>query len=231
MNNNSSKKSAAQLGSPKIPSDALTDDDKIAFTDQSPEDNVSSDQTNQEDDGYGDFSSPLDGLDEDAIFDSSGIDPLDFDSEDDSLHSPLHRSGLPRNLNAPKPRDGYRQKFVLFYDRSGRILRDSIARAKRTGWIPRKVSPGEFSQTGRIGSSTVIEIQGHVLCEMPEERALRRTEMIRQQTSWNSQAIGADMKAEGSRMQTRTGFKEDITVRHGSRTGRKVQVAPDRNDG
>lgn len=164
------------------------------------------------------------------VFDDSGVasvEELGLVDPNGNPNAGVVAHGLPRTLKAPPPRPGYRQRFVR-YMINGRKDSDNIARSKFKGWIPRKASTikgkGAYS-IEPVGNDGILMIRGHVLCEMPEQRAKLHRESVNRLTERNAQAVRADYERDGDDSYAPTEFKENLTVRRGKR---KPTLAPDR---
>lgn len=242
LSNNSSNgaiqppRTKAQPGDLKLNSGFSADDEekivspgsRFSQTDDFEED---VDDTEGDVDGFGEDA--IEGMfDEEELFDSGQVASLeDLGLSDPSGSNPnntrLMRAGLPRSLQAPEPRPGYAQRFVRYMTKGGQKDINKIMQAKRLGWIPRRIKPGEFQlPTFKIGNSSIIMIDGLVLCEMPLERKILMTQQQRNQTAWNTKAIESQFKEEGRSGDVPVGYKETIQTKHGTR---RPVVAPNRN--
>lgn len=150
------------------------------------------------------------------------------DPDGGEISSNLFRGGIPQNLQAPEPRPGYVQKYVRYLNRSGERDDKNITKNRRLGWMPRQVKPGEFAlPTRSVGGSSIIIIDGLVLCEMPVERQKSIKRAYSNQTQIQNAAVEKTLRREGGDDHVPVGFTEQSQVRTGTR---KPQVASNRGN-
>jgi hypothetical protein len=115
-------------------------------------------------------------------------------SREDETRAPWDDANL---LEAPPAREGYRQRWV-----GTSILGDDIpqqvARRMRQGWVPRPadtVSDSFHAPTiGHGQFEGCIGVEGMVLCELPEERALAREEHFQGLTDNQTEFVDRALK-------------------------------------
>jgi hypothetical protein len=194
------------------------DDESLSFNDDD-----SDDFSGEVSDAFG--GDGLDGLfDEGELFDEGGVASLEelgianLDSNQSSKTG-IFRQGRPLNLQAPPPRPGFVQRFIGYLDRQGRKNEKRISASRRDGWLPRKVKPGEFSlPTKKIGGSSIIIIDGQVLCEMRIDRAKQFKLATAAETERNTMAVESQFKEEGRRGNVPVGVENpSLEIKTGTR--------------
>lgn len=102
----------------------------------------------------------------------------------------------PSRLDAPEPREGMRQKWVS-KQLLGQEDRQNMAKRFREGWRPRPLEtiPQSFmpGMDFRDAESGYLEVQGLILCEMPERLVAQRDAAYRTATRNNEAFIDQDL--------------------------------------
>jgi hypothetical protein len=104
---------------------------------------------------------------------------------------------LPAELDAPKPRDGYTQRWVRIRVGNNEDSKNSMKKF-REGWLPRSVetvpagyAPPTFLHP-RLGD--VIGVDDLILCEMPIKKAMQRNAYYRSRADRMIQGISSDLR-------------------------------------
>lgn len=133
----------------------------------------------------------------------------------------------PTSLEAPPPREGYRQKWVrvaIF----GRDDVQNVSRKFREGWLPRPVEsvPKSFHvPTIRNGQfAGCIGVEGSILCEMPEKKARQRNDHYRRRAQQMAEDIERNISNINRSIPRHNGFGRIEKVE------RSVRVRPRAED-
>ena len=170
-------KSNAQQGIPPKIAGNFADDDAM---DVSVGAQRAEDESGRSLDGLAQFGLPGSSIEEISLSEYGLRDPFG-----ESLTGDLS-AGIPQTFQAPPPRAGFVQRWVRFENR-GTPDKENVAKmVMRKGWKPRRVStikeninlPTYKVKAPGGGDDAILMIAGHVLCEMPVERA---AELKRQQ--------------------------------------------------
>jgi len=123
-------------------------------------------------------------------------------------------------LEAPPPRDGYRQRWVST-SILGQDLPQQVARRLRQGWTPRPadtvpdtyhvptVAHGQFE--GCIG------VEGMILCELPEERAQARARHYKEITDSQTDFVDKALKDGARSGRARIQKESDLDFNRGNK--------------
>jgi len=123
----------------------------------------------------------------------------------------------PSELEAPKPRAGFTQRWIRVRLGTDEDARNSM-RKFREGWLPRQLdtvpdgySPPTFSHS-RLGN--VIGVEDLILCEMPIRKALQRNAFYRAKRDRMIEGIENDLRnvSRGGPRISRTA-KTQVTMR------------------
>ncbi len=123
----------------------------------------------------------------------------------------------PSELDAPKPRAGFTQRWVRVKLGTEEDARNSM-RKFREGWLPRQLdtvpdgySPPTFAHS-RLGN--VIGVEDLILCEMPIKKAMQRNAFYRAKRDRMIEGIENDLRnvARGGPRIARTA-KTQVTMR------------------
>lgn len=138
----------------------------------------------------------------------------------DEINAPLYDDWVePKNLDAPPPREGMVQRWIRYAHQGGDDLVNFQTQMRR-GWAPRPVSsiPKQYLNFPTVKHDTmgeVVAVGGLVLCEMPEQQALRIRRANRQRAQTLNLAV-SDETDRASRIGESRGYariqrKERIT--------------------
>ena len=152
-----------------------------------------------------------------------------LDAHDDSFYEThvdqdsMEEFENPKNLVAPKPREGFAQCWIDWFEPGGTV-RSSVMQMIKRGWRPRdpsSIPKAEFSFYERRQSNDgeIIVTRDMVLCEMPQERLDRIEEAERQQARRLLQAT-MDPVREANRAGRKAGYDEEIHVSRKSAVSR-----------
>lgn len=132
----------------------------------------------------------------------------------------------PSVLDAPPARPGYRQRWIAT-SILGKDIPHWVYRQFRQGWNPRKWETIPPEWQSRVPSikhgqfNGYCGVEGHVLCEMPEETALRREAYFTARTRDLTQHLDYDLNEAERAGGVRFKRERRTTVSRG------VRAAPD----
>jgi hypothetical protein len=139
----------------------------------------------------------------------------------------------PQSLDAPPPRPGMTQRWIRAQVGAEQDIKN-WSRKMREGWRPRDPAtlPQEYADlpTAKMqhgnGVSSVITIEGMVLCEMPMARKRQRDAYFQAK----SQGLMAAVNSELDKLQHQGGIRINRLARTDVKTGPHAAMA-DREDG
>lgn len=148
-------------------------------------------------------------------------------TSEDGLHDDWTE---PKNLDAPPPREGFAQRWVRYATHDGEDL-INVQTMMRKGWRPRAVESipqafKTFPTTSHASMGDVFAVGGMVLCEMPEQLAMRIRRATRQRTQSLNLAV-TDETDRASRIGEARGYARIQRKERVSATGRRPALQAD----